>query len=59
MTKTPQYVEGVQFHRLGNQGVLGHYPLHFHVCRDDAYKSVVRKNVISHSKQVSQRHGQS
>lgn len=29
-TRVPQAIEGVEFYRLGQQGVLGRYPVHFH-----------------------------
>ncbi|CAI5996159.1 unnamed protein product [Closterium sp. NIES-65] len=54
MTRTPQTIEGVQFRGLGNQGTLGRYPLHFHVCglpADASQPHIVRKNAIVHSKQ--------
>ncbi|CAI5467058.1 unnamed protein product [Closterium sp. Yama58-4] len=51
MTKTPQFIEGVQFLGLGNQGTLGRYPLHFHICGDTNQANVVRKNVIAASNQ--------
>ncbi|CAI5461032.1 unnamed protein product [Closterium sp. Yama58-4] len=54
MTRTPQAIEGVQFRGLGNQGTLGRYPLHFHVCGlplDASQPHIVRKNAIVHSKQ--------
>ncbi|CAI5991618.1 unnamed protein product [Closterium sp. NIES-64] len=54
MTRTPQTIEGVQFRGLGNQGMLGRYPLHFHVCglpADASQPHIVRKNAIVHSKQ--------
>ena len=52
MTRTPQFLEGVQFRKLGNQGVLARYPVHFHVCLDAGAGSTVRKNSIVYSKQV-------
>ncbi|CAI5964255.1 unnamed protein product, partial [Closterium sp. NIES-65] len=33
MTQTPPFIEGVQFAYMGQQGVLGRYPLHFHSTR--------------------------
>lgn len=51
MTNTPQHIEGVQFLHMGQQGTLGRYPLHFHVCGDQTRRSVVRKNLIMNSKQ--------
>ncbi|CAI5484165.1 unnamed protein product [Closterium sp. Yama58-4] len=43
--------EGVQFAYMGQQGVLGRYPLHFHVCGEANQSHVVRKNAIVYSKQ--------
>ena len=57
MTATPQFIEGVQFKLLGSQGLIGHYPIHFHVCGDAEHKSVVRKNAIVYSKQVCEEVG--
>ena len=53
MTPTPQFIEGVQFSLLGIQGTIARYPLHFHVCGDGGHASVIRRNVIVNSKQVS------
>ena len=54
MTATPQLIEGVQFSGLGFQGVLGRYPIHFHMCAS-GQSHVVRKNSIYGSKQVRER----
>ncbi|CAI5994907.1 unnamed protein product [Closterium sp. NIES-64] len=51
MTQTPQFIEGVQFAYMGQQGVLGRYPMHFHVCGEANQSHVVRKNAIVYSKQ--------
>ncbi|GJP61931.1 hypothetical protein CLOP_g19052 [Closterium sp. NIES-67] len=51
MTRTPQVIEGVQFLGLGNQGVLGRYPVHFHICGNGNQAHIVRKNVIAASQQ--------
>ncbi|CAI5504733.1 unnamed protein product [Closterium sp. Naga37s-1] len=51
MTPTAQKIVGVQFRALGNQGVLGKYPLHFHVCGQKGQNHVVRKNAIVFTKQ--------
>ncbi|CAI5484157.1 unnamed protein product [Closterium sp. Yama58-4] len=51
MTPTAQKIVGVQFRALGNQGVLGKYPLHFHVCGQKGANHVVRKNAIVFTKQ--------
>lgn len=32
MTREPQALYGVEFSNLGQQGTLGRYPLHFHLC---------------------------
>lgn len=52
MTPTPQFVEGVQFLRMGQQGNLGRYPLHFHI-NGNTPKSLCRKNTIQESNQVN------
>lgn len=31
-TQIPQYIVGVEFQGLGQQGTLGRYPVHFHMC---------------------------
>ncbi|CAI5520036.1 unnamed protein product [Closterium sp. Naga37s-1] len=50
-TQTAQLIEGVEFAQMGQQGQLGRYNIHFHLCGNQAGKSVVRKNVIHDSKQ--------
>ncbi|CAI5537597.1 unnamed protein product, partial [Closterium sp. Naga37s-1] len=35
MSGTPQFIEGVEFAQMGQQGKLGRYNIHFHVCGDD------------------------
>ena len=52
MTPTPQFIEGVQFFKLGFAGNIGHYPLHFHICGDSKGQWVVRKNAMVWTKQV-------
>jgi hypothetical protein len=32
MTHEPQALFGVEFSNLGQQGTLGRYPVHFHLC---------------------------
>lgn len=32
MTQVPQSIFGVEFVRMGQQGNLGRYPVHFHLC---------------------------
>ena len=49
-TQTPQFIQGVEFNGLGQQGRLGRYPVHFHMCLDHAH-STVSKNTIRNSKQ--------
>ncbi|CAI5458328.1 unnamed protein product, partial [Closterium sp. Yama58-4] len=51
MSSTQQFIEGVEFAQMGQQGKLGRYNIHFHVCGDDGGRSVVRKNVMHDSKQ--------
>lgn len=40
-----QHLEGVEIRNFGQQGNLGRYPVHFHLC-DDGTGSVVKKNVV-------------
>lgn len=44
-----QTIQGVKFDNFGQEGVLGRYPIHFHMSGDTA--SLVSKNVITNSKQ--------
>lgn len=48
--KVKQYIEGVDFQNFGQQGTLGRYPIHFHMCHDVA-GSIVAKNTIRLSNQ--------
>ena len=45
-----QHIEGVEIRNFGQQGILGRYPIHFHMSGSVA-GSVVRRNVIRESKQ--------
>ena len=45
-----QIIEGLEIRNFGQQGSLGRYPLHFHLCGDVA-GSIVSKNVVRHSNQ--------
>ena len=45
-----QHIEGVEIRNFGQQGILGRYPIHFHMSGSVA-GSIVRKNVIRESKQ--------
>lgn len=47
----PQYIEGVEFFKMGQQGILGRYSLHFHILGSTP-GTVCRKNSINQSKQV-------
>lgn len=49
-TSTPQHISGVKIENFGQSGVLGRYPIHFHMC-DSSTGSVVEKNVIADSNQ--------
>ena len=44
-----QTIQGVRFENSGQEGVLGRYPIHFHICGDT--HSLVSKNVIYDSNQ--------
>jgi hypothetical protein len=48
--KVQQYIEGIDFQNCGQQGSLGRYPIHFHLCGDVA-GSVVIKNSVRLSNQ--------
>jgi hypothetical protein len=45
-----QYIEGIEFVGFGQQGNLGRYPIHFHLCGDTP-GSIVLKNTIRQSNQ--------
>ena len=45
-----QHIEGAEIRNFGQQGMLGRYPIHFHMSGSVA-GSVVRRNVIRESKQ--------
>ena len=52
MTKTPQFIEGVESFQNGQQGTLGRYPFHFHLCGSMAGNGMVFKNnAIRNSRQ--------
>ncbi len=48
--KVQQYIEGIDFQNFGQQGLLGRYPIHFHLC-GDVTGSVVIKNTVRLSNQ--------
>ncbi|KAK3713284.1 hypothetical protein RRG08_043866 [Elysia crispata] len=41
-------IEGVQLNHMGQQSLLGSYPLHFHLC-DDVHGQYLRNNVVRDS----------
>jgi len=45
-----QHIEGVEIRNFGQQGILGRYPIHFHMS-GSVTGSIVRKNVIRESNQ--------
>jgi len=45
-----QQIEGIEFVNLGQQGDVGRYPLHFHMC-GTVEGALVSKNVFKHSNQ--------
>jgi hypothetical protein len=45
-----QLIQGIEFRNVGQQGSLGKYPIHFHLC-GDVSGSVVAKNTIRESNQ--------
>jgi len=51
--KTPdvvQTIEGIEFRRFGQQGEIGKYPMHFHLC-DNVEGSVISKILVRDSNQ--------
>jgi hypothetical protein len=44
-TPTKQVIQGVEIKNFGQQGRLGKYPIHFHMCGDSP-DSIVKKNVV-------------
>jgi len=50
-TPKKQIIQGVEFSAMGQPGILGRYPLHFHSCGDIDSATVVKYNSIHHSKQ--------
>jgi len=43
------YVEGVELYRMGQTGVMGRYPVHWHLLTDQAQEQYVRNSSIHHS----------
>lgn len=43
------YVEGVELYRMGQTGVMGRYPVHWHLLTDQAQGQYVRNSSIHHS----------
>jgi len=50
-TPKKQIIQGVEFAAMGQPGILGRYPLHFHSCGNVDSGTVVKYNSIHHSKQ--------
>eukprot|EP00271_Cylindrocystis_brebissonii_P022455 TRINITY_DN8652_c0_g1_i1.p1 TRINITY_DN8652_c0_g1~~TRINITY_DN8652_c0_g1_i1.p1 ORF type:complete len:1139 (-),score=148.93 TRINITY_DN8652_c0_g1_i1:828-4244(-) len=48
-TPVAQYVEGVEFTGMGQQGIMGRYPLHLYLCGTMSTNTVIRKNSIHKS----------
>ena len=49
-TSSKQHISGVRIENFGQSGILGRYPIHFHMCGSSS-SSVVTKNVIVDSNQ--------
>lgn len=49
-TSSSQNIQGVEVRNFGQQGNLGRYPIHFHMC-GDSNETVVRRNVVRNSNQ--------
>lgn len=50
-TPKKQIIQGVEFSAMGQPGILGRYPLHFHSCGNVDSETVVKYNSVHHSKQ--------
>lgn len=49
-TPKKQIIQGVEFSAMGQLGIIGRYPLHFHSCGDIDKQTIVKHNSIHHSK---------
>ncbi len=43
------YIQDAEFYRMGQSGVMGHYPIHFHLLRDGGRGLYVKNSSIHHS----------
>ena len=43
------YIEGVELFRMGQKGVVGRYPMHWHMVADGGVGQYFRDNVVRHS----------
>jgi len=50
-TPLPQTIQSVEFAAMGQPGILGRYPIHFHSCGNIDANTILRYNSIHHSKQ--------
>eukprot|EP00850_Spirogloea_muscicola_P021960 SM000269S09915 [mRNA] locus=s269:76387:85016:- [translate_table: standard] len=50
-TTVAQYIDGVEFTNMGQQGTLGRYPIHIHMCGNQAGGTTVTRNSVHQSYQ--------
>jgi len=50
-TPEKQIIQGVEFTAMGQSGILGRYPIHFHSCGNIDSGTILKYNSIHHSKQ--------
>jgi len=50
-TPKKQIIQGVEFSAMGQAGILGRYPIHFHSCGNIDSGTILKYNSIHHSKQ--------
>ena len=50
-TAKRQIIHGVEFSAMGQPGIIGRYPIHFHSCGNIDSGTIVKHNSVHHSKQ--------
>ena len=50
-TPKKQIIQGVEFSAMGQTGILGRYPIHFHACGNIDSGTILKYNSIHHSQQ--------
>jgi len=50
-TPNKQVIQSVEFAAMGQPGIIGRYPIHFHSCGNIDSETILRYNSVHHSKQ--------